>query len=79
MSCIFYLLGATVTYQVTTERVVESRLGPRQFQVVFAQRYEKNAGVGTVVAMMLPYAAVSYVVWTALMVLWYLLAIPLGV
>ena len=47
--------------------------------VVFAQRYQKDAGVGTIVAMMLPYAAVLYGVWTALLVLWYLLAIPLGV
>jgi aminobenzoyl-glutamate transport protein len=47
--------------------------------VVFAQRYQKDAGVGTVVAMMLPYVAVLNVVWTVLLVLWYLLAMPLGV
>jgi aminobenzoyl-glutamate transport protein len=35
--------------------------------------------VGTVVAMMLPYTAVLYVVWTVFLVLWYLLGIPLGV
>jgi len=32
--------------------------------VVFAQRYDKNACVGTVVAMILPYMAVICVVWT---------------
>jgi aminobenzoyl-glutamate transport protein len=47
--------------------------------VIFAQKYDKNAGVGTVVAMMLPYAAILYVVWTVFLVLWYLLGIPLGV
>ena len=47
--------------------------------VIFAQKYQKEAGVGTVVAMMLPYAAVLYVVWTVFLVLWYLLGIPLGV
>ncbi len=47
--------------------------------VIFAQRYQKEAGVGTVVAMMLPYAAVLYVVWTIFLVLWYLLGISLGV
>ena len=47
--------------------------------VIFAQKYQKEAGVGTVVAMMLPYAAVAYVVWTVFLVLWYLLGIPLGV
>ncbi len=47
--------------------------------VVFAQRYQKDAGVGTVVAMMLPYVVILYLVWTALLLLWYLLALPLGV
>ena len=47
--------------------------------VIFAQKYQKEAGVGTVVAMMLPYTAVLYVVWTVFLVLWYLLGIPLGV
>ena len=47
--------------------------------VIFAQKYQKDAGVGTVVAMMLPYTAILYVVWTVLLVLWYLLGIPMGV
>jgi aminobenzoyl-glutamate transport protein len=46
---------------------------------VFAQRYQKDAGVGTVVAMMLPYIVILYLVWTVLLVLWYLLALPLNV
>src|SRR5208337_1685673 len=47
--------------------------------VVFAQRYDKNAGVGTVVAMMLPYTAVVFVVWTIFFFAWYLVGIPFGV
>ena len=47
--------------------------------VIFAQKYQKDAGVGTVVAMMLPYAAVLYVVWTVLLIVWYLFGIPLGI
>ena len=47
--------------------------------VIFAQKYQKEAGVGTVVAMMLPYTVVLYVVWTVVLILWYLLGIPLGV
>jgi aminobenzoyl-glutamate transport protein len=47
--------------------------------VIFAQKYQKEAGVGTVVAMMLPYTVVLYVVWTGVLILWYLLGIPLGV
>ena len=46
--------------------------------VVFAQRYDKNAGVGTVVAMMLPYAVVVSVVWILLFLAWELLGLPYG-
>jgi aminobenzoyl-glutamate transport protein len=46
--------------------------------VVFVQRYDKKAGIGTVVSMMLPYVIVLAVVWTAFLIGWYLLGIPLG-
>jgi len=38
-----------------------------------------NVAFSSVVAMMLPYTVAAYVVWTVLLVLWYLLGIPLGV
>ena len=47
--------------------------------VIFAQKYQKEAGAGTVVAMMLPYTEVLYAVCTVFLVLWYLLGMPLGV
>ena len=47
--------------------------------VIFAQKYQKEAGVGTVVAMMLPYTVCLYVFWTLFLVVWYLLGIPMGV
>ena len=46
--------------------------------VGFCQRYDKNAGVGTVVAMMLPYVGALFLVWIALFIAWYLLAVPFG-
>jgi aminobenzoyl-glutamate transport protein len=46
--------------------------------VVFAQRYDKEAGVGTVVAMMLPYAVVVSIVWILLFLAWELLGLPFG-
>jgi aminobenzoyl-glutamate transport protein len=42
--------------------------------VVFVQRYQKRAGIGTVVSLMLPYVVVVSVVWTVFFVVWY----PLG-
>lgn len=46
--------------------------------VIFAERYRKKTGVGSIISLMLPYTVVLLVAWTALLVLWYLLAIPLG-
>ena len=46
--------------------------------VVFAARYEKKSGIGTVIALMLPYALILTVGWTLLFVAWYLIGIPLG-
>ncbi|HMP07546.1 MAG TPA: AbgT family transporter [Lacipirellulaceae bacterium] len=46
--------------------------------VGFAQRWQKDAGVGTVVAMMLPYAAVTLLAWTLLFFAWYQFDVPFG-
>ena len=46
--------------------------------VGFAQKYQKDAGIGTIVALMLPYTAVLLILWTLMLVAWYLLGIPLG-
>jgi len=46
--------------------------------VAFAQKYQKDAGVGTVVALMLPYVVVCLVLWTLLLAGWYLLRLPWG-
>ncbi|OYW52480.1 MAG: p-aminobenzoyl-glutamate transporter [Hyphomicrobium sp. 32-62-53] len=46
--------------------------------VGFAQKYVKDAGIGTIVALMLPYTMVLLGVWTLLLILWNLFGIPLG-
>jgi aminobenzoyl-glutamate transport protein len=46
--------------------------------VIFAKRYRKDAGIGTVVSLMLPYVLILSVGWTLFFVAWYLLGIPLG-
>jgi aminobenzoyl-glutamate transport protein len=46
--------------------------------VVFTQRYKKDAGIGTVVSLMLPYVVILSVAWTAFFIIWYLVGIPLG-
>ncbi len=46
--------------------------------LVVVQRYQPGAGIGTLVALMLPYAAAFGVAWTALLLLWVALGLPLG-
>ena len=41
-------------------------------------KYDKKAGVGTVVALMLPYVLVVLVVWIALLVIWQVTGLPWG-
>jgi aminobenzoyl-glutamate transport protein len=48
------------------------------FVVLQVQRWRKSAGIGTVVAMMLPYTLVLIVTWTAFYILWYVIGIPWG-
>ena len=38
----------------------------------------KDAGIGTIVSLMLPYTVVLIVLWTLLLIAWYLLGLPLG-
>jgi aminobenzoyl-glutamate transport protein len=46
--------------------------------VVFAARYDKRSGIGTVIALMIPYFVALTVVWTLFFVVWHVLGIPWG-
>lgn len=44
----------------------------------FMQRWRPRAGMGTLIALMIPYAAVFALIWPALLALWVIAGIPLG-
>jgi aminobenzoyl-glutamate transport protein len=46
--------------------------------VSFAVKYQKDAGVGTVIALMLPHVAALFLVWPLLLALWHVLGLPWG-
>jgi aminobenzoyl-glutamate transport protein len=48
------------------------------FVVTVAQRYQKKAGIGTIIALMLPYVVAIAVSWIVLFALWWLLGLPVG-
>lgn len=48
------------------------------FIVLVAQRYRKDAGLGTIISLMIPYTVIVLVTWLAFFIAWYLIGIPLG-
>ena len=48
------------------------------FIVLVAQRYQPNAGIGTIISLMIPYTVVILITWVIFFVLWYVIGIPLG-
>jgi aminobenzoyl-glutamate transport protein len=46
--------------------------------VVYAQKYVKNTGIGTLISLMLPYSVSFLVAWTVLLMFWWGLGLPLG-
>ena len=47
--------------------------------VIFAARYDKRSGIGTVIALMLPFFVALCVGWTAFFIGWYALGLPWGI
>lgn len=47
--------------------------------VVFCQKYVKTTGIGTLVSIMLPYSLALLILWTLLLICFWLVGIPLGI
>ncbi len=47
--------------------------------VAFAQKYDKKAGIGTIIATMLPYTVFLTIAWLILLALWMAFGIPVGI
>jgi len=46
--------------------------------VAFAQKYDEKYGIGTIISTMIPYTVLFVIFWTALLVVWMLLGLPVG-
>ena len=46
--------------------------------IAFIQKYDSKAGIGTVIATMLPYSIAFFVLWTIMLILWIFFGLPLG-
>lgn len=67
-----YRVGDSITKPITP------MLPYMPLLLAFAQRYDKKAGLGTLISNLLPYSIATFIVWTILIVVWYLLGIPVG-
>jgi aminobenzoyl-glutamate transport protein len=47
--------------------------------LTFAKRYDPHAGIGTLIAAMLPYSLAFVCTWTLLLILWIAFGIPIGI
>ncbi len=46
--------------------------------IVYFEKYDKKAGLGTLISTMIPYTLVFFVLWSALLIGWVMLDLPLG-
>ncbi|MDR0486129.1 MAG: AbgT family transporter [Elusimicrobiota bacterium] len=46
--------------------------------ISYVSVYKKDSGLGTVIANMLPYSICFFIVWSALLLAWYYIGLPLG-
>jgi aminobenzoyl-glutamate transport protein len=69
-----------VAYRIgdSTTNIIAPMMAYFALIVAFVERYDEKAGIGTVIATMLPYTVVFLVVWIALLVVWMLLGVPVG-
>ena len=81
----FMLLGYTPELTQTAYRVGDSLTNiitplSSNFPLVlmFFQRYEPSAGIGTLTATMLPYSLANVVAWSVMLVLWVAMGLPTG-
>ncbi|MFW5974648.1 MAG: AbgT family transporter [Bacteroidota bacterium] len=69
---VVYRIGDSVT------NIVSPMMSFFALIIVYFQKYDKNAGIGTLVATMLPYSIAFFIGWTIILIIWLLAGFPLG-
>ena len=81
----FMLLGYTpeltqAAFRVgdSTTNIISPMMSYFALIVAFFEKYDPRAGIGTVIATMLPYSLVFLTIWSVLLAVWFSLGLPLG-
>ena len=69
---VVYRIGDSVT------NIVSPMMSFFALIIAFFQKYEKNAGIGTLIATMLPYSIAFFIIWTILLVVWLWICMHIG-
>lgn len=72
LSQVVYRIGDSVT------NIISPMMSFFALIIVFFEKYDKKSGIGTLIATMLPYSIVFFIVWVLLLIAWVSLGWPLG-
>ncbi len=72
LSQVVYRIGDSVT------NVISPMMSFFALIIAYVQRYDPKAGIGTIIAAMIPYSIAFLILWILLLVVWLVLGIPLG-
>ncbi len=82
---IFMLLGyspelSQAVYRVgdSVTNIISPMMSFFALIIVYFQKYQKDAGFGTIMANMLPYSIAFFIGWVLLLIFWIILGLPLG-
>jgi len=81
----FMLLGYSpeltqVVYRIgdSVSNIISPMMSFFALIIAYIQKYKSRTGIGTIIATMLPYSIAFFFVWTALLIIWIFLGLPLG-
>jgi aminobenzoyl-glutamate transport protein len=72
LSQVVYRIGDSVT------NIISPMMSFFALIIVFFEKYDKKSGIGTLIATMLPYSIVFFIVWVLLLIAWVSIGWPLG-
>ena len=72
LSQVVYRIGDSVTNMISPMMSFFALI------IVYFEKYDKQAGIGTLMSTMIPYSVVFFISWSLLLIVWILLNLPLG-
>jgi len=62
----------------STTNIISPMMSYFALIIAFVSKYDPRAGIGTLIATMIPYTITFFIIWTIMFIVWFLLGIPVG-